>query len=263
MALAEIISGLAALGGTAAAIVKLFRDDKQSRYPPEILQMKQMMKMGIPPSMLIQQPQKPTALTYGQQPQIQNQLAQILQQYQTQQLLNQVLGQMNQNTPRRMTIPLYPIPTNVYGTTSPVFQMPQLNLPQFSQPYVRPTLTAPVVAIPNVSAKPLWDSPADGGCNNVASVQYPPVVPQAPPVQQPQVNHMPLPIMQQQQLSVQWYQPPREPTIQYSNRQLTWSNSNAYGVDTSGLKSFISRLDYQNNAPSSLPENYVGNTRDW
>lgn len=55
MPIASFVSALAALGGTGMAMVKGLRDDKQSRYPPEYLMMKDMMKMarkGYPMGMM-------------------------------------------------------------------------------------------------------------------------------------------------------------------------------------------------------------------
>ena len=276
MPIMPILSGLATLAGSSMAMYRCYQDDKQSRYPPNYLMMKDMMKMarkGYPVGMMMpqmmcqmipyqtqnsmimntpyQQPQiAPMPMVYPQQTpqyvpyqnlyqpqqvtnmipqqQISDMVQQIMQQLQQQQMINQltqILQQIQSNQQRRneYTVPPSPPPL-VTPTTQSV--IPQTNL----------CITQPPQFV--FSTKPMWESSADG------FVSY----------QQPsQPKYSPTVVMNQPM--TQSYNPS---LIMNQNQRMSWGDANAFSVDTSGLQSFISHLERQNQ-PSCPSDNYVGN----
>lgn len=276
MPIASIISGLTALAGSGMAVAKMIRDDKQSRYPPEYLMYKDMMKdarkYGYPPmGMMMQQPfiapmaQPPQPIMV--QPDL---VGQILQEYQKQQLSQMIANMVTQAIQKRLSQP-----QQMYAPRRPDYGYQPQPVQPISYGY-QPRVPPP---LPNLQyyAEPMWETPADG-----VAVQTPPpepspyqlaLVPKPIPMPQPQPQPYVAPIPPppqppsvkfcQPEQFVQQPQPQSPPLVMPGNgnmyqSQLSWESSNAFNVDQNGLQSFISHCD---NRPK-IPDNYVGNTLD-
>jgi hypothetical protein len=271
MPIASLLSGLATLAGSGMAMVKCIRDDKRSRYPPEYLMYRDMMKMsrkGYPMNPMMMRmmmgQQMPMMNSDGfcmlpmQQPMIQqpidpNQqlvvaIAQVIQQQQQQQqqqqLVNQIVQLLSNNNTNQLR----------RGYVNGWTPQPML------QPVVQQTVVNPnpfgnfQFQMPDFSAlanKQLWDTPADGGAPQQSS-QYLPMVVQPPmmmpPPQQPRVEVVqprPQPTCQvnwcNPQEMIQHPQQYQQPI--YVNRELTWDIPNMYSVDQSGFQSFMKTME--------------------
>jgi hypothetical protein len=261
MPIGPLLSGLATLAGSGLAVVKSIRDDKRSRYPPEYMMYRDMMKMarkGYPmnPMMMqmmmgnmnpyqMQQQTIPFCMLPQQQmmmnnpnQQLVNAIAQVIQQNRQQQLVNQIaqtiVGVMNQqNMGMRQGCGLPPPPQQ--NNVSPLMNF-QFQMPDFS----------------SMANKQLWDTPADGGNgDSYRPAEFPPMViqppmamPPPPPVQQVFVQEPVVPTCQ-----VNWCEPqqmiqnPQPQHPMYVNRELTWDTPNMYSVDQTGFQSFMDRLE--------------------
>lgn len=269
MPIASIISGLTALAGSGMAVAKMIRDDKQSRYPPEYLMYKDMMKDarkygGYPLMGMMTQPFIAPMAQPPQPVMIQpNLVQQILQEYQKQQLTQMITNMVVQRIQQRLNQPQPYVPRRPdYGFG--YHQYPQRQYGYGYQPRVPP----PLPTLRYVS-EPMWDTPADGGNPQPESPSYqlalvPQPIPMPQPQPQPYVNQVPT----QPPPSVKFCQPEQfvqKPIVipgggnPYQS-QLSWESSNAFNVDQQGLQSFISHC---NNQPPKVPDNYVGNTLDW
>ena len=276
MPIASIISGLTALAGSGMAVAKMIRDDKQSKYPPEYLMYKDMMKdarkYGYPtmgmmqPSMMtpqvIQPPQNAMLpmMTNG------GIVQQVIQEYQKQQLKQQIVNAVVQQVVQRILC--QPNQPRRYGYGYGTIQ------PTYNRPYTPP----PLPTLTYVQQKPMWDTPADGvvpssppqPCYQLATIPKPLPMPQPCPQQMyataTVVNPLPapqpipvIPFRQPEHLineSVVRTQPP--PIVYPNQQQLRWDTPNASSVDSQGLQSFVNHLSHP-----KVPDNYVGNTLDW
>jgi len=213
-----LISGIAALVGAGTAAWKHIQDDKASRYPPEYLMYKDMMKMakkGYPVGMMNQMMNLNMMNQMNQMmmnPMLMNQMGQLMYQQpnplmcqplqqQPQQsqmnnqlvlLVQQILQQcqlQQQQTTNQIAQILQQVqlqqPKVVY-TSSPV-SVPSVPVtPMMNPPVVNPLINFQF-QMPDCSTlptKPMWDSPADGS-NTYQPSQYPLAVVKPPVVQLP------------------------------------------------------------------------------
>ena len=298
MPIAPLLSGLATLAGSGMAIAKTIRDDRASRYPPEYLMYKDMMKMvrkgypvgmmGMMNPMLYQQPMMGMGMMYqqpqqipqipvvnpqyvspqmnmGNQQQLLTVIQQAIQQYQQQQQTNQLVSMIQQllvqQQPRRQ---FCMIPQNGYVMPqSVVQQQPQTNNLFGNFQFQMPDFSA-------LANKQLWDTPADGGMgDSYQPAEFLPMIVQPPmqmppPPSRPVYQPPPQPQPQVIKYRASWVEPYQaimnEQPIQpmYVNRELTWETANAFSVDNQGLQSFINRLDQQSGTVYPR-DNYIGN----
>jgi hypothetical protein len=267
MPIGPLISGLASLAGSGMAMYKCIRDDKMSRYPPEYMIYRDMMKMcqkGYPMNpmmmrMMCQPPQQPmlNPMMMPQQngqfcmlptndpnQQLVNAVAIALQQYQQQnqqqQLVNQIVQLINGMTQQNNRVVGWSPPPQPM-VQQPIMNQNLLNNFQFQMP-----------DFSSMATKQLWDTPADGGTgSSYQPIQNPPVLVRPP------MNLTPPPPR------VEVVQPPPRPTCQvtwcnpqemvqnpepyqhpmYVNRELTWDTPNMYSVDQQGFRSFMDRME--------------------
>ena len=187
MPIASIVSGLTTLAGSGLAIAKMIQDDKQSRYPPEYLMYKDMMKdarkygypmmgMGMMNPMfgqpMIVQPQQmiqPQPIIIPQPVQQQQMLfpmmtnngivQQMILEYQKQQFKQQVVNSIVQQLVQRFQQRYVMNQQPMWNQSGPV----QPNYPPLSQRQIVITTTS----------KPMWDTPADGGTGSPPPSQEP------------------------------------------------------------------------------------------
>ena len=260
MPIASLVSGIGALVGTGLAAAKVYRDDKQSRYPPPQMngypipyQPQQMYQQPFVAPMMYPPPPPPMYMGYR--------YPYPPQPYPNQYYPYPPQPQMQQTMP--VVDPEYEYRKQIFRMILEklIDQRIEEKLKQRTSGYVPP----PVVI--STASKPLWDTPADGGmptqqCYQLATIPKPIVMPPPQP-QQMYVPPAPSPVP-----TVRFVQPEHlinESVVRTQSMippnqqpQLRWEVSNASNVDPQGFQSFIDHL-----SKPSIPDNYVGNTLDW
>lgn len=272
MPIGPLLSGLATLAGSGLAVVKSIRDDRRSRYPPEYMMYRDMMKMarkGYPMNPMTMQmmmgnmnpyyqmqqsipfcmlPQQQPQMMVGVNPnqQLVNAIAQVIQQNQRQQMINQIAQSIVGVLQQQQNVGM----VRGYGWSPPVVQQNNVNPnPLMNFQFQMPDFSS-------MANKQLWDTPADGGTGDTYQpAQYLPMVVQ-PPMMMPPPQPQPQKVMVQEPVvprcQVNWCEP--QQMIQhpeqyqqpmYVNRELTWDTPNMYSVDSQGFQSFMNRLDQQ------------------
>lgn len=290
MPLATFLSGISSLAGSGMAMMKLIRDDKQSRYPPEYLMYKDMMKMarkGYPMGMMIpgmMYPMNPyqtqvmlPQMQMTQQP-IMIQPQPIIQPQPQQQVVYQV-PQLNTINQSQL------IQSIVQNVVNKIIQQQQVNQMtyqprrepfMYATPPLMPVAQSPpqVIFPPNMQlptvtfdSGPMWDTSADGVAQQPPPLWLSPI-PQPlalPPPPQPQPVTQPKPttaIMQPIE-PVRYVQVPNPPPRMEPNMSVQWCDTSmelSWGTpeeNKEGLKSFIEHIE--NSPKSGPPPGYYGN----
>jgi len=245
MPIGTLVSSLATLAGSGMAVMKFVRDDKASRYPPEYLMYKDMMKMmrkGYPVGMM-----NPMMMCQPQNQMVNPMLVQQIQAMLQQQNLNgvmqnpQMLYQNPVNNQNQQLVTLVQQIMQQYqmqqqqntNQVAQLLQQLQLNNIQqqprrggVPQPvYVPPPSAQPVIPVMNapsnplanfqfqmldsslLASNPMWDTPADGG-QPYQQPQYPlAVIPQQIQLPPPPPVQQYVPRPPQPAFDVRWCNP--------------------------------------------------------
>lgn len=249
MSITNLLTGIGSLAGSlvgsGAAAVKFLRDDKDSRYPPEYLMYKDMLKQfskypymtGFNPMMNFGQMMNMNPLTgfnfMNQNQFVQQQL--LLQQLQNAMAQQAIVQQPVVTVPPQGTVQFNNIQSLVQEIVQQVLQKQQQQYEMRRQPISLPAtfIQPPPLMLPMNPDPPM----------QIPVITIPRTTPVQPVNSTPQVivnGRAPVPIEPVQAVSIP------------GGEELSWNNNrNAYSIDHNSMNSFIEA--------ASRPSNYIGN----